>query len=296
MAAAPFVGLVGELADVAGGDDGAVGIIGEAREILIDEIVGFFAAGAGAAEAVAVAGVGESDHALGLEDAGEDVLELVHGEGGAAHVVELGVVGEEIQIARIVGIGCAVACDIEDDFILRLSFGEKSEEGAANVLRSGVVVQEQADIVFGERAAVGGEKEIAKFLGVAVGELEAGDAAGGVGVVGDADDDGEFVGGGRAIGSDGGAFVDRGSWSCRRSAGETRRSGRAAWRSVKETSTELRPGWRWKPSRWPRSSLQRMPSDMVVVVMIMLAASVLILVKIVPGLTWLGRLVTWIRS
>ena len=96
MAAAPFVGLVGELADVAGGDYGAIGIVGEAGEILIDEIVGFFAVGAGAAEAVAVAGVGESDNAFGFDDAREDVLKLIHGEGSAAHVVDFCVVGQQI--------------------------------------------------------------------------------------------------------------------------------------------------------------------------------------------------------
>ncbi len=109
---------------------------------------------------------------------------------------------------RIVGIRRAVACDVEDDFVLRLGFGEKSEEGAANILRGGVVVEEEADVVFGEGAAVGREQEVAEILGVAVGELEAGDASGGVGVTGDANDHSEFVGACyRTIGSDGGALL-----------------------------------------------------------------------------------------
>ena len=40
---------------------------------MVDEIVGFFAVGAGAAEAVAMAGVGEGDYAFRFDDAGEDV-------------------------------------------------------------------------------------------------------------------------------------------------------------------------------------------------------------------------------
>ena len=155
-----------------------------------------------------MAGVGEGDHALGLEDAGKDVLELPHGKGGAAHVFELGVVGEEIQIARVVGVRGAVAGDVEDDFILRLGFGEEGEEGAADVLGGGVFVEEQADVVFGERAAVGGKEEVAKFLGVAVGELETGDAACGIRVTGNTYYDCEFIGACHwAIGSDGSSLV-----------------------------------------------------------------------------------------
>jgi hypothetical protein len=75
-------------------------------------------------------------------------------------------------------------------------------------LRGGVFVQEQADVFFGERAAVWGEQEVAKILGVAVGELEVGEAAGGVGIAGDADYDCKFVGTcDRAIGRDGNAFA-----------------------------------------------------------------------------------------
>ena len=122
-----------------------------------------------------------------------------------------------------------MACYVEDYFVLRLGFGQKSEEGAADILRGGVFVEEEANVVFGEGAAVGGEEEVAKILGVAVGELEAGDAAGGVGVAGDADDYGEFVGACyRTIGSDGGALLVAGCGGCRRFAEERRRSGRAS--------------------------------------------------------------------
>ena len=70
---------------------------------------------------------GKGDHALGFEHAGENILKLPHRECGAAHIVELSVVGEEIEVARIVGIGRAVACDVQDDLILWLGLGEKGE-------------------------------------------------------------------------------------------------------------------------------------------------------------------------
>ena len=193
VTAAPFVAFIGELADIAGGDRGAVGVVGIVREILIDEVVGFFAAPSLAAEAITVAGVGKGDDALGLEHAGKDVLQLPHGKGGAAHVFELGVVGEEIQIARVVGVRGAMAGDIQDDFIWRLSFGEEGEKGASDILGGGIFVQEHANVVFGERTAIRGIKKVAKIAGVAVGELKIGQTTAGVGIVRDANDHGVFV-------------------------------------------------------------------------------------------------------
>ena len=111
---------------------------------------------------------------------------------------------------------------IEDDFVLRLGFGEKSEKGAADVLRGGVFVEEKANVVAGEGAAVRGEEEVAEFLGVAVCELEAGDAACGIGVAGDADDYSKFARARhRTIGSNGNALLVTG----RRSVGGLQEKG-----------------------------------------------------------------------
>src|ERR1035441_8141097 len=64
VAIAPLGVLEGRLADVAGGNHGALPFGGVALQILVDEVIGALLARAGpqSAKAVAVAGVGKSEH------------------------------------------------------------------------------------------------------------------------------------------------------------------------------------------------------------------------------------------
>ena len=198
VAVAPLGVFEGGFADIAGGDDGTLAFGGVALQVLVDEVVGVALAGAGAgsAEAVAVAGVGKGDDALGFEDALEDVLKLPHGEGGAAHVVGLGVGGQEIDIAGVERVGRAVPGDVNDDGVLLLGLGEEGEQGVADGLGGGVAIEEKQRVLVGDAAASRRLEEVEDGLGVAVGELEVVDLlVAALGVMGHPDDDGEEAAG-----------------------------------------------------------------------------------------------------
>ena len=71
--------------------------------------------------------------------------------------------------ARIERVGCAVPGDVDDDGVLLLRLGEKSEERVAYALRGCVSIQQQQRVFIGHCSACGRLEKIKHRRGITVG-------------------------------------------------------------------------------------------------------------------------------